>query len=370
VDNIVVALKHSDRVCQIKLCWVDHGLQWDKVFAAMQVPFPELTDLWLVSDGETLPAIPDSFLGGSAPRLRLFTLHGIPFPGLPNLLLSSDHLVNLFLTDIPHSGYISPEAMAALLSMLSSLRILYLTFRSPQSRPDLESRGLPPLKRSILPSLDRFHFRGATEYLEALVTRIDTPQLDRMFIAFYNQIDFEIPRLAQFINDTPMLRASNEAHLQFRPGTASVELRCRKAKSGLHVLQINISCIESDRQLSSIEQICNSSLPPISTVEDLYIEYFYPQPFWKNNAVENTLWLQLLLPFTAAQNLYIHKEFAPFIVTALQELVGVRITEVLPNLQNIFLNDLEPSGPLKDNIEQFVAARRFSNHPIAISYWK
>jgi hypothetical protein len=111
-------------------------------------------------------------------------------------------------------------------------------------------------------------------------------------------------------------------------------------------------------------------LPPISTVEDLYIEYFYPQPFWKNNAVENTLWLQLLLPFTAAQNLYIHKALAPSIATALHELVGVRITEVLPSLQNIFVRDLEPSGTFQDNIGQFVATRWLSSNPITISVWE
>jgi hypothetical protein len=63
------------------------------------------------------------------------------------------------------------------------------------------------------------------------------------------------------------------------------------------------------------------------------------------------------------------KEFAPGIVFALQELVGGRITEVLPNLQNIFVEGLESSGPFQENIGQFVTARRLSNHPIAISVW-
>jgi hypothetical protein len=103
-----------------------------------------------------MPVIPDSFLDGSAPRLRTSNCHGIPFPGLPKLLLSATHLVNLWLSDIPHSGYISPEAMVALLSVLSSLETLSLQFQSPQSRPDWESRSLPPPKRSILPALENF----------------------------------------------------------------------------------------------------------------------------------------------------------------------------------------------------------------------
>jgi hypothetical protein len=110
-------------------------------------------------------------------------------------------------------------------------------------------------------------------------------------------------------------------------------------------------------------------LYPLSTVEDLYIEHQYSQLVWKNDAIENTLWLQLLLPFTAVKNLYLPKEFAPGIAAALQELAGGRITEVLPSLQNILVKGLGPWGPFQENIGQFVGARRLSGRPIAISVW-
>ena len=80
--------------------------------------------------------------------------------------------------------------------MLSSLQTLSLEFRSPQSRPDRESPSLPPPKRSILPALAEFRFKGVIEYLEELMTHIDTPQLSQMDINFFNQIDFDCPRLA------------------------------------------------------------------------------------------------------------------------------------------------------------------------------
>ena len=371
-DNIIAALGQSNRVCQVNLELA--GWQLEEVLAAMQVPFPELTKLRLFSDDKMLTVIPDSFLDGSARRLRTIDLDGIPFPRLPKLLLSATHLVDLLLFSIPHSGYISPEAIVALISVLSSLERLFLEFQSPQSRPDLETRSLPPPKRSILPALSLFHFKGITEYLEDLVTHIDAPQLDEMEITFFNQIDFDCPRLTQFINRTPTLavRAPDEARVQFRDRTANVKLRYRRPKSGLHrdYLLIEISCGEPDWQLSSIEQVCNSSLPPPSTVEVLYIEHGYSELVWKNDAIENALWLQLLLPFAAVKNLYLSKKFAPGIAFALQELVGGRITEVLPSLQNIFVKGLEPSGLFQENIGQFVAARRLSGHPIAISVWK
>ena len=262
--------------------------------------------------------------------------------------------------------------MVTLLSVLSNLEVLYLEFQSPQSRPDWESQRRPPPKRFVLPALYVFSFKGVTEYLEELVTRVDTPKLVDMDVTFFNQIDFDCPRLAQFINCTPTLKARDEVHVQFDQSAASVILRSRKSKSSFDDLMISISCREPDWQLSSIEQICNSSLLPLSTVKDLYIEPRYSQLYWKNDAIENTLWLQLLLPFAAVTNLYLSKEFAPGIAAALQELVGDvnRTTEVLPSLQNIFVKGLGPWGPFQENIGQFVAARRRSGHPIAISVWE
>jgi hypothetical protein len=195
------------------------------------------------------------------------------------------------------------------------------------------------------------------------VTRIDTPRLDEIRITFFNQIDFDTPRLAQFINCTPKHK-KREARVGFHDDRARVEFSPMFCN-----LEIAISCREPDWQLSSIEQICNSLLHSLSTVEDLYIEHQCSQLVWKDDAIENTLWLQLLLPFTAVKNLYLSKEFAPAIAAALQELVGGRIMEVLPSLQNIFVEGPESSGPFQKTIGQFVTARQLSNHPIAISVW-
>jgi hypothetical protein len=115
LDDIVAALELSDRVREIcltpflmsgpNLARVSSS-NMERLSAAMHVPFPELTDLRLTSYGEVV--LPDSFLGGSGPRLRDLSLERTRFSGLPNLFLSATHLVNLTLSDIPHSGHISP----------------------------------------------------------------------------------------------------------------------------------------------------------------------------------------------------------------------------------------------------------------------
>ena len=103
-------------------------------------------------------------------------------------------------------------------------------------------------------------------------------------------------------------------------------------------------------------------------LEDLYIYESPSQPVWKDN-IENTLWLELLRPFPAVKNLYLSEKFASLIIPALQELTGGSTTEVLPTLQNIFLEELQPSGTVQASIRQFAATRQVTSHPIAVSRW-
>ena len=148
----------------------------------------------------------------------------------------------------------------------------------------------------------------------------------------------------------------------FRPSKSSAALWDNQ-------FEIRISCKEPDWQLSSIEQVCKSFFPTFSTVEDLYIKHEYSELDWKDDVIENSLWVEVLLPFTSVKNLYLFNEFALSIATALEDLVGESMTELLPSLQNIFVMGLEESGSIPENIRQFVAARQLSNRPISISVW-
>ena len=364
VDNIIAVLEHTDRVRRIDL--VFKGLDLDKLSAAMQVPFPELTYLELSSKGKTVSALPDSFLGGSAPRLQYLGLEGIPFPGLPKLLLSATNLVTLFLYNIPHSGYFSPEAIVTALSTLTRLETLWLVFESPQSRPDPEHQRPPPPTRSVLPNLGDFRFKGDSEYLEVVVAHIDAPRLNYLETTLFNDIVFDTPQLTQFISRTPVMEALEEAHVTFDGDAAAVKLSSQTSGKS-DILKVRIPCSELDWQVSSMEQICTSCLPPLPTL-DLHIDGnpHYRQ-HWQGN-VDNVLWLRLLHPFTFVKNLYLTEEIAQRIVPALQELVGVRATEVLPALENIFLEEGQRSGPLQEGIQEVVAVRQATNHPIAVSY--
>ena len=213
VTNIISALQQHNRVCTIDIENVPHSLL--KEFAAMQEPFPALTNLELElwSSDENAPVLPDSFLGGSAPRLRSLELNGIPFPGLPKLLLSTHDLVTLRLWRITRSGYISPEAMVTALSTLTSLEELVLQFWSPRSQAQRASRRPPPLTRVVLPALKSLMFRGDSEYLEDIVSRLEAPLLSYTEITFFNQLVFDTPLLCHFISHTEIVRAAYQAYI-------------------------------------------------------------------------------------------------------------------------------------------------------------
>ena len=137
----------------------------------MHQPFPALIylRLWSGNEDELVSVIPDSFLGGSAPHLQTLILDHIPFPGLPNLLLSATHLVEITLFRIPYSAYLPPEMMVDCLSVLSRLEVLIFEFESSQSRDDQNSRPSPPPTRVFLPVLTELYFKGLNTYLEGLV---------------------------------------------------------------------------------------------------------------------------------------------------------------------------------------------------------
>jgi hypothetical protein len=357
LDNFFAALEHNDRVSHIVLRVSDS--QWEEVLAAMQQPFTVLTkfSIWPSDHWRRSPVqvVPESFLGGSAPRLQSLDLARISFPGLAKLLLTATGLVSLDIWKIPHSGYISPEEMVRCLSTLTRLEDLTIGFESPLSRPVQETRSPPT--RSVLPALTRFHFDGVSEYLEDFVARIDAPLLHTLEITFFHQLIFDTPQLAQFIARTPNIQPPVEAQINF----IGDSVRIRSPSN----FDLWISCRQVDWQLSSLTQVFGSSFPEafFSTVESLYFDDWVLS-YWQDD-IEDSQWLEVLHPFTAVKHLYLTQGFTSRIGPALQEVVG----EVLPSLQKLFLQDLHNSEPVQGPIGKFVAARQLASHPIAVSRW-
>jgi len=331
-DNIVAALEHPDRVRTISLLQVPRP-QGELLTAAMQVRFPELTELRFSSWDVGGPVLPNTFLGGSAPRLRSLWLTNVPFPAAPNLLLSARDLVYLRLDDIPHSGYIPPSLMVACLSSLNKLETLSLEFQSRLSCPDQPSP--PPQSRVVLPALIRLVFYGMSKYSEDLVAHIDTPVLNQLHVKFFRNPIFDLRHLKKFISRAKGLKPSKAAEL--RVSSSSIHLDLQEPRSS----SMGVKCDEID-------------LPPESPPG--------------NGVMVSTQFLEIFRLVIATRSLYVSESSGPVIASVLQELIRERATEVLPNLRDIFLERSARSGSIQEVILPFVDARRLSGQPVAVHY--
>jgi hypothetical protein len=365
-DNAITALKLRGSISTIDLT-ISQAKTWERIVAVMQDPFPILEDLYLWLD----EVIPDSFLGGSAPRLKYLTLDAITFPALPNLLLSATDLVDLRLLDIPHSGYISPEVMVTSISGLTRLESLSLHFRSPRSHPDRADQFLPRSTRTLFPALTHLDFKGVTEYLEDLVARIDVPLLQSTDITFFNQLVFDISQFPNLIYRTEKLTVIDKADVVLNPSSIVITLSPKGGSVDSMKLKLEISCTKFDWQLSALAQVCNSCLVTLSGLERLSVcDGRYKPQHWQDD-IENTQWIELLRPFATVKDLYLSDEVALRVAPALQELSEEWVTEVLPALRDIFIDGFEPSGLVQEGFQKFITARgqQVSSRPVAIHRW-
>jgi hypothetical protein len=336
-------------------------------------PFPALIELELASFRKDTPILPDSFLGGSTPSLRSLKLWGIPFPALGKLLLSTRELVALSLGYIPNSGYISPEAMAAILSTLTRLQSLHLGFETPQfwtQGPNRRPSAASVLTRVILPALTTFEFAGDSKYLGDIASRIDSP-LDYIAVTVisYDQDrrEFDFPLLRDFICRTKILKAPHRAEISFSNCYSRISLFQRKEGGDFKVLNLAIPCYTTD-SLLVLAQACSSLLVPLPSLEHLsiYRSKYEISPLQWEDEVENSQWMVLLRPFIAVKDLVLEEPVVLSVASALQELVGEQVTEILPSLQNIFLEGFQSSSPVPEGIAKFIAARELCDRPVVV----
>jgi len=208
--------------------------------------------------------------------------------------------------------------------------------------------------------------------LEDLLAQIDVPLLYYLYIIFFMDLSFDIPQLHRLIDHAEEFKAFHHAELLILHRSIRLSLSPKPGTVDHRrwlILQIN--CRELDRQLSSLAQVCSSSFPLISTLEELKIreDVHLPPSHWKDD-LEDTQWVELLDPFTALKNLYLADEIAQCVCGALQELSGEQATEVLPALRNLFVEGFQSFEHIQEAVRSFVAARQLSGHPVTVDHWR
>jgi hypothetical protein len=367
-DDIIAALEHADRVRNLRVSVTGSLLR--EIVPEIQKPFPMLTHLWLTSKDGDVPVFPETFFGASVPRLRVAHFEGIPFPALPTLLLSATDLVELQLINIPKTGYISPEAMVAGLSVLPRLETLSIGFQFPTSFP--ERRCRPPPTRVIFPSLFTFTFQGVNKYLENFVAHIVTPLLKHLTIVYFNQLfDFYIPQLSHFITHTESLAFPCLKHARVVFGESSVffNLSEGQAEPESHECHfaLQISCQRFDWQIWNMTQVLYQYTAALSHVEDLSIGTYDLHPLWRaDKYIEPSKWPGLLCSFGGVKILRVSKQLAGHwhVALALEDITGEKLAETLPALHSLYLE-----GQPEAYVAQYIAARKISGHPVNVLPW-
>jgi hypothetical protein len=115
-DNIILAaLKQADRVSFIDLRVTVTNPLLERL-STIEWSFPKLEDLVLLSIENARLTLPSAFRWGGRARLGSLHFTRIIFPGLPQLLRSSENLVYLQLHKVLDPGLFTPETLTDALS--------------------------------------------------------------------------------------------------------------------------------------------------------------------------------------------------------------------------------------------------------------
>ncbi|KAH9009733.1 hypothetical protein EDB84DRAFT_1545852 [Lactarius hengduanensis] len=354
----MAALKHSHRVASINLA-VTSSLM-EKIGTIVE-PFRELEDLVLLSQNSAQLVLPGTFRWGS--RLRSLRSTRVAFSALPRLLLSSPSLIDLQLHEIPSAGYFSPETFANALSGMTRLQSLSLHFLSLPCRSNHINVSPPSGRRIVLPSLTHLKFRGSSNYLDSLVARIDAPCLGDIEIKFFTQLTYDVSQLGQFFDRIETQKSYHRADVLTSKCAVSISFTKRGSPTRL---RLEISCGQSDWQLSCMAQICNDLPASLLGVGDIGINT--TRPSTGKDDVDCELWLELVRSFRRAKRLFVAGKLATDIVRALRSADGEPVT-VLPVLQDFYVQEPVPIYvPVREVMAPFVTFRRLCGRSVRVKY--
>ena len=378
-DEVAAALKHSNRIHEIKLkistsmlaestAWVENS------FAAL-----EFLDLRSFSHEPTV--VPNAFLMGGSDgpprRLRKIALANVSLPR--GLLRPNRDLVTLSLKVNHYAGSLSAETLALALAETHRLETLSVySHPLPASYPDQRSAQRSSLTnthtRVNLCALATLNLEGPCEYLEDLVSRIDAPILEHLAASFHRSV-FDVPQLSQFISRTNLLSSlPNRTSIKFsyyqglviRHHFMPLELPPPRKALSL-TLSITKHWVWTDWIASEVLHICGQLSPFTSSVERLCIEI---QFISRDNDAEQ--WLELLGAFRSVQDLHLSCWWwghppANLMQRALKESTKREMTqEVLPVLRILRMNETRERECCFHGISAFVDARRRTGRPLVV----
>jgi hypothetical protein len=360
-DEIILALKQRDRVRRIRFGMGVWNSIKKLIMAIDEGYYPVLEYLVMENPREfrkkTL-MLPETF---HAPRLRHLLLFGFALPMGSRLLTTAVGLVMLALGVAHRSAYFQPNTLLQWLSLMPQLEKLLIVFAGPDSDRDLgrQLTHTPAMTRISLPNLSWIEFQGVSDYMEAVVRRIVTPRLEKLYIQFFERLPFSVPCLLQFMSATETLRFDS-ARFEFSKNHVYVGAYLRE-QAEVYPLSITVYSKSLDSQVSSVAQIFNSLGQIFSTVEHMALEL--EESFEEHNQVDRAKWRKLLRSFSQVKTLRIDDGLVEELSRCLRPDDGENPLELLPELQE--LTHSGGSGDTGDAFTSFIYARQNAGRPVA-----
>jgi len=359
-EGIIFALQHRDRVRRIRLAEPVPCLQ--KLITALDDQFPMLEYLYIVplNMENAHLVLPPTF---RAPQLSYLLLNHFTSPTESPLLTTTANLVRLSFPWIHPSINLNPSHSVQTLLLLPQLQDFEISFSSPVPNRDIDMLRMPKIAHTTttLPNLRSFTFGGVSAYLEALLSHMNAPLLERLSVTFFDQLSVSVPHLRQFVTTIGNIRPTKV--LFFFYDKAAAVLMFPSAITWSCVVDIRVDCDRLDRQVSSMAQISDILSPLSSAVVDLTLDYrSLALSSECHNQVDRTQWRELLRSFRDVQTLRVHHGLVGELSRCLA-LDGEPASEILPGLKTLVC----PLGSRDDKtFATFVHDREVAGLPIEL----
>ena len=178
--------------------------------------------------------------------------------------------------------FLTIDAFIAALSTTTQLEYLkifhYGSYMFPASAyPEQRTAYSTPSTRDpiVLRSLIIFHFEGPSKFLEDLVSKIDMPLLEQLYVSFH-QLVLDIPQLSQFISKIEHMNSlPYRMSIFFFTDTITIEYNFEHLPPRHNPILLSFSvkkyAMLRNWQASEVLHICGQLSPFTSSVEWLGI---------------------------------------------------------------------------------------------------
>ncbi|KAI0258236.1 hypothetical protein BC834DRAFT_975357 [Gloeopeniophorella convolvens] len=368
-DGILRAMKQSRRLRHVDIKAPYRTVQ--RISAAMNgyLPLLEVFKIFVMSRGsnERLPAstsfiFPSTF---SAPRLTSIQLERLVPLIKPPASLHSPALERHHLYDIPSAVLLPPELLVELLSAMPLLGFLNIRFQFPGlHRGTATAATISPSTRSriSLPRLVSFHFNGAREYCDDLMSQISAPSLSDLDVRLFNRLPIALPNAG-----SPSCRfwrslfaTSTDVSIVFLDDSVY-------ACSGSRIWEVLSR--RFDWQVASLAEFFQSLDPALLNVDNLGLLALSDRTS-PRDASEPEDWCNLLRPFSNVKKLRVQRALRHDVSRSLMS-NGALSLDLLPELQTLGLEPEPDRGDDDDDDDDdeftaFLEARERANRPVSV----